>query len=216
MPASKRSHVLSILRKNLALKQTDLADMVGCSVQAIQSVEVGRLKLSESLAARIVAVTGCDMKWLLKNDVSEPMPPRPFFIKGVESVGLQTYVMTITLLIDVFSRLFAETRKLDKTGARDELELCLAKELETLKKTVKEPGTVPLHSTTKEAFQYFDEYPGSLPDELYQMLDLDYLIMTAPERDQLQGDDEKKIPHQRAEKAAPRRRKAPSRSRRSI
>jgi len=47
-------------------------------------------------------------------------------MKGVESTGLQTYVYTISLLLDVFSRFFAELRKLGKTGARSELERLLA------------------------------------------------------------------------------------------
>jgi DNA-binding XRE family transcriptional regulator len=184
MPASKRSHVVAVLRKNLALRQPELAKMVGCSVATIQSIEVGRLKLSESLASRIWAATGCDRDWLLRNDVSVPMPPRPFFLKGVASSGLQSYVMTITLLIDVFSRLFAEARKLDKTGARDELELLLSKELEALKKTIKEPGAVPLQSASKDVFQYFDAYPDELPTELENLLNLDYLIEIAPECDE--------------------------------
>src|SRR5260221_9475145 len=102
MPASKRSHVLAILRKNLALRQTELAEMVGCSVATIQSIEVGRLKLSKSLAERISMATGADANWLLRNDVSEPMPPRPFYMANVESTGLQTYVYKISFLIDVF------------------------------------------------------------------------------------------------------------------
>jgi DNA-binding XRE family transcriptional regulator len=182
MPVSKLSHVLAVLRKNLALRQSELAQMVGCSVQTIQSIEVGRLKLSESLASRIWAATGCDKEWLLRNDLSEPMPPRPFFIKDAESFGLQTYVSTITLLVDVFSRLFAEVRKLEKTGGRDELERLLVIELETLKRTDKDQNATPLHSADKDEFRYFDRYPWELPKELQNLLNLDHLIETAPER----------------------------------
>jgi DNA-binding XRE family transcriptional regulator len=179
MPASKRTHTLAILRKNLALRQPELAEMVGCSVATIQSIEVGRLKLSESLAGRISVTTGCDRDWLLRNDVSAPMPPRPFFMKGVASVGLQTYVYRISLLADVFSRLFAECRRLDKSGPRGELERLLATELETLRKTDKNPNARPLHSTSKENFQYFEDYPWELPEELKYLLDLGYLIETS-------------------------------------
>jgi transcriptional regulator with XRE-family HTH domain len=224
MPASKRSHALAILRKNLGLRQPELAEMLGCSVATIQSIEVGRLKLSESLASRISAATGCDRDWLLRNDVSEPMPPRPFNMANVESTGLQTYVYKISFLIDVFSRLFAEVRKLDKTGARDQLELLLAKELKALKKTVKDPNARPIHSTSKENFQYFEEYPWELPDELHNLLDLSYLIevsLPAPAGSQTRAEEEKKktAPQKHApdqEKwSLERRRKAPSRTRRS-
>jgi transcriptional regulator with XRE-family HTH domain len=74
MPASKYAHVLAILRKSLGLKQSELAEMVGCSAVTIQSVEVNRLKLSKSLASRISMETGADLDWLLANDVSVPMP----------------------------------------------------------------------------------------------------------------------------------------------
>jgi DNA-binding XRE family transcriptional regulator len=180
MPASKSSHVLSVLRKNLALRQTELAKMVGCSVATITSIEVGRLKMSESLADRIVAVTGCDKAWLLANDVSEPMPKRPFFMESVETVGLQSYIYATSLLIDVFSRLFAEVRKLDKTGARDNIAACIRRELEVLDKTKKEPNALPLFSAGKMPFQYFQEYYGELPTELFNLLDLDYLIESEP------------------------------------
>lgn len=158
--------------------------MVGCSVATIQSIEVGRLKLSESLARRIAMATGADENWLLKNDVSDPMPPRPFYMANVESTGLQTYVYTISLLLDVMSRLFAEVRKLDKTGARNELERLLAIELETLKKTDTNSNARPLHSTSKDNLQYFDRYPSELSEELQKLLNLDYLIEIAPECDE--------------------------------
>src|SRR6516162_2740735 len=115
MSASKNSHVLSVLRKNLALSQHEIAEMLGCAKATITSIEVGRLKLSESLADRIVAVTGCDKEWLLANDVSVPMPKRALDFQSVHS-GLrdQKHACTIQLLADIFSRLFCEVRKLKK------------------------------------------------------------------------------------------------------
>jgi transcriptional regulator with XRE-family HTH domain len=76
MPASKRSHVLAILRDNLSLKQNELAQLAGCSPSTIQSIELNRLAISPSLAARISAATGADLNWLQANDLSKPMPAR--------------------------------------------------------------------------------------------------------------------------------------------
>ena len=84
MPASKQAHVLAILRKNLGLKQIDLAKMVSTSLDTIQSVETNRLALSKSLAERISAFTGADLAWLLANDLSAPMPP-PVFSKRIST-----------------------------------------------------------------------------------------------------------------------------------
>jgi DNA-binding XRE family transcriptional regulator len=222
MPASKRTHILAILRKNLALRQPELAEIVGCSVATIQSIEVGRLKLSEGLARRIAAATGADVEWLLRNDVSEPMPPRPFYMANVESTGLQTYVYTISLLGDVMSRLFAEVRKLDKTGGRDELERLLAIELETLKKTDTNPNAQPLHSASQENFKYFDEYPWELKPELNNLLNLNHLIATslpAPAGPEAPGEEETRAVSQKygpnQEKPSPRARKATRRTRSS-
>jgi transcriptional regulator with XRE-family HTH domain len=75
MPASKRSHVLAILRDNLSLKQNELAQLAGCSPSTIQSIELNRLAISPSLAARISAATGADLDWLQANDLAKPMPP---------------------------------------------------------------------------------------------------------------------------------------------
>jgi hypothetical protein len=159
------------------LKQSELAELVGCSTVTIQSVEVNRLKLSKSLAARISLQTGADMDWLLANDVNIPMPPRPFFMDGV-TAPLQNYVSTICLLMDVFSRLFAAARRLRSGGARAALELHIAAELDKLKDTVYDPKAEPTDQTSREVFQYFNEHLN-LDPKLADMLDLDYLIRTA-------------------------------------
>src|SRR5262249_49483753 len=75
VPESVRRHNLQRLREALSISQTDLAEMVGRSWSTIRSVETGKLALSPRLAAVICAVTGCDQGWLLRNDLSEPMPP---------------------------------------------------------------------------------------------------------------------------------------------
>lgn len=45
--------------------------MLGCSVHTIQSVETGRLELSESLAFRMTNETGVSYSWLLQGDPKE-------------------------------------------------------------------------------------------------------------------------------------------------
>jgi transcriptional regulator with XRE-family HTH domain len=238
MPASKFVNVLAILRKNLSLKQSELAEYAGCSVSTIQALEVNRLPLSESLAARISTVTGVDLNWLLANDVTVPMPPRPFFTKGVDTVLMQDYLCTLCLLSDVFSRLFAAARRLPSSGAKQTLELNIAAELHLLKTTEHDPEATPYNRTSKEVFQYFEEYQ-TLDSELADLLDLDYLIKTS--RPQAKEDTEQKMgplepqeakiihegvtarPARREPKRlkdqkteSPNPRKAPNRSRRSI
>jgi DNA-binding XRE family transcriptional regulator len=192
MSASKNSHVLSVLRKNLALRQSELAEMLGCAKATITSIEVGRLKLSESLADRIVAVTGCDRDWLLANDITVPMPsqaidsdvkvlPRGHFRRS--NIPKPTYVYTMYLLTDLFSRLFAEVRKLEKTSIRNELEDHIRKELSVLEKTQTDANARPLYSMSKDAFEYFERYSKELPPELLNLgLDFKHLIETSPER----------------------------------
>ncbi len=52
------------------LDQAQFAKLVGCSVYTLQSIEAGRLKLSEELARRISAATGVDFRWLIENDLT--------------------------------------------------------------------------------------------------------------------------------------------------
>ena len=73
MRPSLLKHVVAIMRTTLGLTQKELADMAECSVPTIQSVELGRLKLSEALAQRLADHTGVDLGWLLRNDRSQPM-----------------------------------------------------------------------------------------------------------------------------------------------
>jgi len=48
--------------------QEQFAELIGCSVHTLQSIETGRLKLSEELAHRIASETWVDVDWLLKNN----------------------------------------------------------------------------------------------------------------------------------------------------
>lgn len=72
MRKSLKKHVLAVAREITGLKQFAFADIVGCSLSTIQSVEVGRLKLSKGLASRIEVKTGINSGWLLENDPTKP------------------------------------------------------------------------------------------------------------------------------------------------
>lgn len=58
------------LRVLIGEKQEGFAKLIGCSVHTLQSVETGRLKLSEELARRISAATDVDLNWLRQNDLT--------------------------------------------------------------------------------------------------------------------------------------------------
>lgn len=74
MRPSKKKHPVAVLRTFLGLRQKELADLVGCSVSTIQSIELGRerLGLSEDLALRIVDQTHINLSWLLRGDPQAP------------------------------------------------------------------------------------------------------------------------------------------------
>jgi transcriptional regulator with XRE-family HTH domain len=127
MPASKRSHVLALLRDALCLKQIELAELANCSLATIQAVELGRLALSESLAGRISAATGANLDWLRANDLKRPLPP----------------IRTLTTrneLIDYFKELFQYARLTTEGSERASLALYIAWELNRLKSA---PRTLP-------------------------------------------------------------------------
>lgn len=63
---------LVTLRKQLNLRQKELANKVGCSLDTIKSLEQGRLKLSETLAMKIYEATGIDPAWVAMNDPKKP------------------------------------------------------------------------------------------------------------------------------------------------
>ncbi len=69
MRISPRRHNLARLRLFLDLRQQEMATVAGCSRDTIQSIELGRLSLSEELARRISAATGVHFRWLIENDL---------------------------------------------------------------------------------------------------------------------------------------------------
>jgi transcriptional regulator with XRE-family HTH domain len=124
MPASKQAHVLAVLRKNLSLKQPELAELVGCSASTIQAIELNRLSLSPGLAGRISAATGVDLDWLQANDLNRPFP-------AVQTLATQN--KRTSQLIREFKKLFAAASMTPSGPERDTLTLYIAWELSQLK-----------------------------------------------------------------------------------
>ena len=77
MRPSPCRHNLARLRLFLELGQKEVAEFAGCSVHTIQSVELGRLPLSEELARRISAATHVHLRWLMENDLKAPIVRSP-------------------------------------------------------------------------------------------------------------------------------------------
>jgi transcriptional regulator with XRE-family HTH domain len=72
MRRSPLRHNLARLRLLLGLSQKEIANEVGYSTRAIQSIELGTLALSESVARRISNATAINPAWLLENNLKAP------------------------------------------------------------------------------------------------------------------------------------------------
>jgi DNA-binding XRE family transcriptional regulator len=68
MPASSKKSCLAVVRSVAEITQKDLAEMVDCAPVTVQSIELGKLRLSQKLAKRIELQTGANLQWLLRND----------------------------------------------------------------------------------------------------------------------------------------------------
>ena len=64
---------MAVLRTALDLGQKELAEKLGCSWRAIQSIELLDLKLSARLAERICDETGVNFNWLMTGDPEAPI-----------------------------------------------------------------------------------------------------------------------------------------------
>ena len=73
MRNSPLRHALAVLRLEIGYKQGEMAKLVGCARATIQAVELGQLKLSETLANKIALATGVEFEWLIWNRMNEPI-----------------------------------------------------------------------------------------------------------------------------------------------
>lgn len=81
MRVSPIRHPFAVLRQclgrhGIAMEQHRLAKILECSAATIQSVELGRLKLSNELAMRASIKTGVSVSWLLNGDPHAPILAR--------------------------------------------------------------------------------------------------------------------------------------------
>jgi transcriptional regulator with XRE-family HTH domain len=72
MPASSKKSCLAIVRSVAEITQKELAELVDCAPVTVQSIELGKLRLSQRLAKRIELQTGASLEWLLQNDYTVP------------------------------------------------------------------------------------------------------------------------------------------------
>lgn len=72
MRHSSLKHPVAILRTLTGESQKTFAERVGKSVGTIQSIELGRLALSDDLAEVISNETGADLEWLKNGDPTKP------------------------------------------------------------------------------------------------------------------------------------------------
>jgi transcriptional regulator with XRE-family HTH domain len=171
MSLSKERHVLVIARKAAGLNQTELAQLAGCSPATIQSIELLRLKLSKGLAARIAQGIGCDLDWLLENDLSKEMPP----VRGPEFHPVnQVEGATIAALDYLFGRLLAVAVRQPKTLGRAALEFYLVQMVEDLRKRGQELDAESRLLTN--AWEFFQRNPKLLDVDLRKILNLEELV----------------------------------------
>jgi DNA-binding XRE family transcriptional regulator len=72
----KSKHVIAWVREQLALTQSQLANLIDASQHTVQAIELGKLPLSEHFAYQLGEQTGIHPKWFLANKLGNP-PPDP-------------------------------------------------------------------------------------------------------------------------------------------
>jgi transcriptional regulator with XRE-family HTH domain len=200
MPAPLR-HNLARIRAQLSLTQADLAKLVGCSLPTIKAVEIGKLRLSDSLASRISqALEIWDKDWLLKNDLNTPLPP--ILVPRSNEEDAQAAV-----ILEYFTRFFAAVAKMDKHRARLMIELSVAAQLDALRKehVPRAHGKLPETIVPPGAIRWLIDNPHCLDQDLRDIVNLEGLLKSV-QRDYSSWES------RWAKKASPKRPKSPSRT----
>jgi transcriptional regulator with XRE-family HTH domain len=168
----------------MSLTQSDLAAMIMRSPATVKAVEIGKLALSENLAALISEVTGADKKWLLENNLKAPIPPLKRLSASWNPAD-RAYDRMCILLVDLFSRLFAACRRLREGEGRRNLPNFIKDELRVFEETGYEPDAIQRYRGTVGAFEFFEMHPQLLDPDLGRLINLDFLIKDAYEAQRL-------------------------------
>jgi transcriptional regulator with XRE-family HTH domain len=73
MRPSPLAHPLAVLRTTIGLTQKQMGALVDRAARTIQSIELGKLPLTEELALRLAEATGVDEAWLFAGDPQAPL-----------------------------------------------------------------------------------------------------------------------------------------------
>jgi transcriptional regulator with XRE-family HTH domain len=73
MRPSPLAHPLAVLRTTIGLTQKQMGALVNRAARTIQSIELGKLPLTEELALRLAEATGVDEAWLFADDPQAPL-----------------------------------------------------------------------------------------------------------------------------------------------
>jgi DNA-binding XRE family transcriptional regulator len=189
MPVSVRRHNLVRLRDELNLTQAELGKWVGRSSTTIRAIEVGKLALSPKLATLIADQTGADPGWLLRNNLSEPMPPLK---KALELDTIeQAYLGSVTLIAHLIHRLATLLMQYDRRPQQvaELAQLAMAADLDRLKKHPKPDFKADLIDLPNLGIvEMFKAHPEMLQPELRQLINLDYLSKDVLARKRLKGE----------------------------
>ena len=66
------------------MRQEEFSELVGCARPTLQTIEHGRVQLSEEIAIRASVATGASVAWLLQNDLHAPIISRSGTPYGTE------------------------------------------------------------------------------------------------------------------------------------
>jgi DNA-binding XRE family transcriptional regulator len=214
MPVSVRRHVLVLLREELNLTQGTFADWIGRSQATVKAIETGKLALSSRLATVISAVTGVDKQWLLRNDLTEPMPPLSPR-SGRLRKGEKTYDSTLVLLTSVFERLCHSLRRLKPSVSKNQTIELFEKLLGSVEKPEYKRELVleEMAPYAVEAAEYLASHPQEFDPELVNLLNADYLVRSVHQ--QVRRDEVAKHLLTAKKTPTPVRRKVLSRARKS-
>src|SRR5262249_17492104 len=141
------------------------------------------LRLSPRLATVISGVTGVDKHWLLRNNLTEPMPPLspP---AGRLRKGDKAYDSTLLLLTMVFEHLCHSLRKLKPSTSKSQTVELFERLLKTVEKPEykREAALEELTPYTLGAAEYFASHPQEFDLELVNILNAEYLARSLLEK----------------------------------